>query len=89
MKTSEIQKTDSTRDSLFYALIAIVLCFYSPFCIRVMREAGPAVVVTAYLWLFPDSLRSRSGSLVPAISLAALLWLGAAVVFVLSFFGAH
>jgi hypothetical protein len=87
MKTNEIQKIDSTRDSFFYALIAIVLCFYSPFCIRVMHEAAPAVLFTAYLWLFPDSLRTRSGSLVPAFCLTGFLWLCTAVVFALSYFG--
>jgi len=87
MKTNEIQKADSTRECFFYALIAVVLCFYSPFSIRVMHGAAPAVVFTAYLWLFPESLRSRRGSLVPAFCLTGFLWLGVAVVFVLSHFG--
>ncbi len=87
MKANEIQKIDLTRDNFYFVLIAVVLCFYSPFCIRVMHEAGPAVLFTAFVWLFPDSLRSRSGSLVSAYCLAGFLWFCAAVVFVLSYFG--
>ncbi len=40
---------------------------------------GSAALLTAFLYLYPESLRSRGGSLVPALCLVVALWLLAVV----------
>ena len=88
MKTSDIQKTDATKQIALSAFAVIFFCFILPFCSLPMRSAGGAILFTVYFWLFPDSLRSRSGSLMPAYCLAAFVWLCAIVVGVMCFLGA-
>ena len=48
---------------------------------------GSAATLTILLYLNPDSLRSRGGSLVPAICLVVALWLSAVATTALSLFG--
>jgi hypothetical protein len=46
---------------------------------------GAAAMLTVFLYLYPDSLRSRSGSLVTAYGLVAALWVLAIFSTVVSF----
>ena len=46
-----------------------------------------AVLLSAYLAAIPERLRSRSGSLAPAIWLVALMWIAAALILTLSLIG--
>ena len=48
---------------------------------------GAAAMFTVFSYLYPDSLRSRSGSLVPAYCLVAALWVLAVVSTVVSLIG--
>jgi len=88
MKTNTVQKTTTFNISPMYLLL-------SPFVILLMscsfRFSGVlgAVFFTTMVYSSPDIFRTRSGSLVMAICLAVFMWLCAAAVFVLSFFGAH
>jgi hypothetical protein len=88
MKTSDIQKTDATKQILLSAVTMIFICGILPFSNLPMRSFGGAVLFSIFFWVFPDSLRSRSGSLTPAFCLTAFLWLGAAVVGVMCYLGA-
>ena len=54
---------------------------------QIVMGVGCAVSFTAYFCLFPQTLRSRSGSLVPAYCLLAFVWLAAAVGILVSLFG--
>ena len=88
MKTNTIQKTATFPISpiiSFLALVVILLLFYS---LRLSAVLA-AILFTALVCSSPDIFRTRGGSLGPAVCLAAFVWLCAAVVFVLSFFGAH
>lgn len=42
-----------------------------------VMSIGPAIYMTVYLYLYPNSLRSSSGSLFTAICLVVCLWLSA------------
>ena len=59
----------------------------SPFDLMVMA-LGPTVGLTIMFSLIPDSFRSRSGSLKPAIGLVVALWVAALVECALSLAGA-
>ena len=48
---------------------------------------GSAAILTIFVYLYPESFRSRGGSLVPALGLVAALWLSAAVTTALSLIG--
>jgi Na+/H+-translocating membrane pyrophosphatase len=88
MKTNTVQKIEEFKISSLIPILSpvvILLLFYS---LRWSAVLG-AVLFTAMVCLSPAIFRTRGGSLVPAICLAAFVWLSAAVVFVLSFFGAH
>lgn len=49
-----------------------------------VMSIGPAIYMTVYLYLYPNSLRSSSGSLFTAVCLVAWLWLSAVGVTVAS-----
>ena len=60
--------------------------FPSPFdCIAM--GIGGAISFTIFFFLKPESLRSRRGSLIPAICLVVAMWLFAAVTTVISLIG--
>ena len=83
MKANAIQKLATfTLRSLLPLLspAVILLLFYRPHWSAILA----AMLFTALVGSSPASYRTRRGSLVPAIGLAAILWLSAAVVFVLS-----
>jgi hypothetical protein len=88
MKTSDTQKAKTTKQIIFSTFAMIFFCFILPFSSLPVRSAGGAVLFTAFLCLFPDSLRSRRGSLMPACCLASFVWLCAIVVSVMCFLGA-
>ena len=52
-----------------------------------VMSIGPAIYMTGYLYLSPNSLRSSSGSLFTAVCLVALIWLSAAGFTVASLLG--
>jgi hypothetical protein len=49
-----------------------------------VMSISPAIYMTGYLYLYPNSLRSSSGSLFTAVCLVAFLWLSAVGVTVAS-----
>ena len=88
MKINTVQKIETFKiGSLVPILSPVVfmLLFYS------LRWAGvfAAVLFTAMVCSSPARFRTRGGSLVPAVCLAAFVWLCAAVTFVFSFHGTH
>ncbi len=88
MKASAIQQLESFKLSSLLPLLSpvvILLLFYRPPWSAILA----AVLFTALVGSSPGRYRTRGGSLVPAIALAAFLWLSAAVVFVLSCCGDH
>jgi hypothetical protein len=88
MATNDALRNDSKKQSLFAVLTVISLCLIVPFATLPIRSIGGAVWFSVFLGLFPDALRSRSGSLTPALCLAAFVWLCAAVVVVMPLMGA-
>ena len=88
MATNDALRNDSKKQSLFAVLTVIYLCLIVPFATLPIRSVCGAVLFSVFLGFFPDALRSRSGSLAPALCLAALVWLCAAVVVVMSLLGA-
>ena len=69
-----------------------MICFLSLFFI--LPRYGSAAVMIAcasglsiYVAVLPDSFRSRSGSMAPAICLAAAMWVFAAVITALTLMG--
>ena len=72
MNMSNPQCVQSAKESFFSALVLLFMLVDLPFGSTMIRTAGGVLVFTAYLWCFPDSLRSRKGSLIPAYCLAGL-----------------
>ena len=60
--------------------------FPSPFD-SIALGIGAAISFTIFFFLHPESLRSRRGSLIPAICLVVAMWLFAAVGTVISLIG--
>ena len=88
MNTNTVQKIETFKISSLIPMlspVALLLLFYSLRWSVVLA----AVLFTAMVCSSPASFRTRGGSLVPAIYLAAFGWICAVVVFVLSFFGAN
>ena len=80
------------RKAALVALLTLVAIYVLPELAPspydgVMRIVGAAASFSACVALFPQSLRSRSGSLAPALCLSAALWVAAIVVTVLSLLG--
>lgn len=73
------QQTKSSLLCLFVLSVTFVLPRFvpTPFS-QVVMGFGAAVGFSAYLATFPESLRSRSGSLTPAYCLLVFVWLCAA-----------
>ncbi len=75
--------------SLIPTIVAIFILpqyLQSPFD-TIAMGIGAAISFTIFFFLKPESLRSRRGSLIPAISLVAAMWLFAAVTTVISLIG--
>jgi hypothetical protein len=56
---------------------------------QIVMGVGSATVFSALVSMFPQSFRSRSGSLTPALCLLTFLWLGVTVTTLFSFLGRH
>ena len=87
-------QTKQQTKAAFLCLLALFVVFVvprfvpAPFGLIVMLVGG-AASFSASCYLFPQSLRSRSGSLTPAFCLLAFVWLCAAVTILLSLVGRH
>lgn len=69
-------------------LAGFVLAEYAPPVLgNIGMAVGPAIGLSIGLALIPGDLRSRSGSLIPAICLVAAMWTAAFCVVVLSLIG--
>ena len=88
MKTNTVQKTATFKISPMFLLLSPFVILLMSYSFRFSGVLG-AVFFTAMVYSSPDIFRTRGGSLVLAICLAVFMWFCAAVVFVLSFFGAH
>ena len=88
----QTQYRQQTQAGLVWVVVAVATLFIlpeyltPPFDVMFMG-LGAAAMLTVFLYLYPDSLRSRGGSLVPAFCLVAALWLLAVVSTVLSLIG--
>lgn len=81
-----------TQAGLVLAIVAVATLFILPQYLTppyggMSMGFGSAAILTVLLYLNPESLRSRGGSLVPACCLVAALWLSAVVTTVLSLIG--
>lgn len=75
---------------LLGCMLAIVLVVYRglpPPWNGVGMACGSAIYMTGFLMLRPDSLRSRTGSRLPAIGLVSFLWLIAILSLVVALLG--
>jgi hypothetical protein len=79
MKTTQLQTTDSIKTVIVSLLTLLFVGFVLPSSSQLLKIGGGPVLFTITLWLFPASFRSRSGSLMSAFCLTALLWTCAAV----------
>ena len=77
----------SAKQHLFPVIAVLILCFVMPFGSLPIRSLGGAALFSVCLGFFPDTMRSRNGSMKPAIGLLAFVWLCAAVVVVMSVLG--
>jgi hypothetical protein len=77
---------------LMMTMVACCILLAAPLYVSA-RYAGmvlsisPAIYMTGYLYLYPNSLRSSSGSLLTAVCLVAFLWLNAIGITAASLFG--
>lgn len=86
MEMSELSNVSEAKTTIFSVLTIAFFCIIP--CSGMVAEVSAAILFTVYFCFYPDSLRSRSGSLMPAFCLTAFVWLCAAVTIVLSFVGA-
>ena len=87
MKAAQPHMTDSDKTVIVSLLTLLFVGFVLPSSNQLLKIVGGPVLFTISFTCFPDSFRSRSGSLIPALWLTALLWICAAFVGVMSFFG--
>ncbi len=81
-----------TRIGLILMTVAVLVLFILPRQVptpygALVGSLGGALLMTIYLGLLPETLRSRTGSMTPAYCLVGALWLGAATVSMLTLFG--
>jgi hypothetical protein len=87
------QQTQNRRQNLAglaFMVVAVAILFILPEYLTppidvLFMGLGAAAMLTVFLYLYPDSLRSRSGSLVTAYGLVAALWVLAIFSTVVSF----
>jgi len=87
-------QTKQQTKAAFLCLLALFVIFILPRLVPapiglIIMGVGGAASFSAYFCLFPQTLRSRSGSLVPAFCLLAFIWLCAVVPILLSLFDRH
>ena len=88
MKTNIIKKVEALQISSLLPILSPIVILLLFFSLRWSSVLAAGLFTTMVLST-PTSFRTRGGSLVPAICLAALGWLCSVVVFVFSFIGAH
>ena len=81
-----------TRSGLVLLVVTVATLFILPQYLTSPYDGmsmgfGSAAILTVFLYLYPESFRSRGGSLVPALCLVIALWLSAAVTTALSLIG--
>jgi len=84
-------RTKEQTKSAFLCMLVLFVIFVLPHFLpapfgQIVMGVGGAAGFSAYFAMYPQSLRSRSGSMTAAFCLLAFLWLGAAVTTLLSFF---
>jgi hypothetical protein len=87
-------QTKQQTKAAFLGMLTLFVIFIMPRFVpapfgQVVMAVGAAASFSAYFYMYPQTLRSRSGSLVPAFCLLALIWLCAAVPILLSLFDKH
>ena len=87
MRTSIALKNTLANPYFPLACVALLLFVLPRYLGTAAMIVACAVLLSAYLAAIPERLRSRNGSLTPAISLVALMWLAAAVILTLSLIG--
>ncbi len=92
MARQQIQNRQQTLAGLALLVVTVATLFILPQYLKSPYEGmamgfGSAAILTTFLYLYPESFRSRGGSLVPALCLAVALWLSAAVTTALSLVG--
>lgn len=88
MKLHQGFKTEKAEEAFIAALVVIVLLIL-PSLGGTAMLVGSVIGLVAYIFLFPEHFRSRSGSLRAATCLIVALAVAAAVVVVLSLFKGH
>ena len=88
----QTQNRQQTQAGLVLVVVAVATLFILPEYLTPPYDVmsmgfGSAAILTVFLYLYPESFRSRGGSLVPAFCLVAALWLLAVVSTVLSLIG--
>jgi hypothetical protein len=87
-------QTEQQVRAAYLGMLALFVIFVLPRFVpapfdQIIMVAGAAASFSAYFCLFPQTLRSRRGSLAPAFCLLAFVWLCAAVTILLSLLGGH
>ncbi len=89
-QTLNRQQTQAGRWLLVAVTVVVLFIlpqYLAPPYDSVSMGFGAASILTAYFCLYPESLRSRGGSLVPALCLVVALWASAVVTTALLLFG--
>jgi len=86
MKKHATQAAKPTEE-VFSAGLVVILLLVLPQLGSVAMTIGSAIGFAAYVYLFPDRFRTRSGSLKLAIGLASFLAILAGIVVVMSLAG--
>jgi hypothetical protein len=88
MKTTTTLKTKTT-EAAFSAALVVALLIILPLLGGTAMLIGSAVGLVAYIILFPERFRSRSGSLKPAVCVAAFFAVAAAAAVVFCLVRGH
>jgi hypothetical protein len=88
MKPAQSAVSDSGKATILSLLIAFFCGFIILSPNLLLRIIGGSILFTFTFSFYPDSFRSRSGSLAPAFCLTVFVWLCAAVGGVMSLLGA-
>lgn len=86
MKTGQTPRLKPSEE-VFSAMLIVLVLLVLPLLGATAMVIGSAAGLTAYIRLFPERFRGRSGSLKLAICLVVAMWIAAAVVSVLSLVG--
>jgi hypothetical protein len=82
MKTNMVQKTETFKISSLIPILSPVILLLMFYTLRWSAFLA-AALFTAMVCSSPVSFRTRGGSMIPAICLVVVVWLSAAIVFIL------